>query len=130
MKAPLFIAVMALSSCTGFQYLAFNPDGTPKGVVQVDATLSEGEGSAREITLPNGVAIRSVQQRYDGTRVAGQILDAGTARLGLKISGSNDKITRTFDGKSKLKGTKDPNLIPVDPNVVPENPNIIPVNPN
>lgn len=126
MKALLSLTALALVSCTGFQVVGFNPDGTPKLLAQVDATLAEGEGSAREIVLPNGIAVRSVQQRYDGTRVAGALIDSATTKFGLKVTGDNDKITRTFDGKAKLKGTKDPNFIPANPNETPP----LPLDPN
>jgi len=34
------------------------------------------------------------------------------------------------NGAVALKGTKDPNVIPLDPNVIPKDPNSIPLDPN
>ena len=88
-------------------------------IAQVDAILAEGENSAREIVTPNGIRFTSVQQRYDGTRVAGGALDAWTTAGLARIA-----------QPSVIKGTKDPNVIPKNPNVIPKDPNVIPLDPN
>lgn len=117
---PLFaLCALAMPSCIGMHYIAFHPDGTPKAALQLDAVMAEGESSAREVTLPNGVAMRSVQQRYDATRVPGAVVDAVGMVKALKIA-----------QPSILKATKDPNVIPKDPNVIPVDPNAIPLDPN
>lgn len=110
---------MLLTSCVGFQHVAFNESGTIKSITQVDATLAEGENSAREVVGPGGVAVRSIQQRYDATRVGGGVLDMLTTTGVAKLM-----------QPSVIKGTKDPNIIPADPNKIPKNPNVIPLDPN
>lgn len=123
-KGLLPALALVLNSCTGAQYATFHPNGTPKMVALLDATLAKGESSAREITLPNGTAFRSVQQNYDGTTVATSYLD-GRLTLGLgRAFLKNEAITKKAEGEALIKGTKDPNVIPVDPNVIPVNPNL------
>lgn len=119
MRTILSILSLILCSCTGYQFATFNPDGSPKMVAQVDATLAEGEASAREMRFPNGTVFTSVQQKYDGTRVAGGYLDMKTT-LGLA----------DIMQPAAMKATKDPNKIPKDPNKIPKDPNVIPLNPN
>ncbi len=113
------LAVCCLASCVGVQHIAYHPDGTVRSATQVDAILAEGEASAREIVLPNGTRITSVQQKYDGTRVAGGILDMVTTTGLARIA-----------EPALIKGTKDPNIIPHDSNVIPKDPNVIPKDPN
>lgn len=88
-------------------------------IAQVDAVLSEGENSAREIVTPSGIRFTSVQQRYDGTRVAGGALDAWTMSSLAKLA-----------QPQAIKATKDPNIIPKDPNTLPKDPNSLPFDPN
>ncbi len=125
-RLPLAFLAATLASCTGAQYVSFHPDGTPKVIALVDATLAKGESSAREITLPGGVVLRSVQQKYDGTTVAATWLDhrvtLGLGRAWLR----NDAVTRKADGAALLKGTRDPNVIPKDPNLIPVDSNLHP----
>lgn len=125
MKTLVILPALFLCSCMGFQYTDIrSPDGTVMRVVQVDATMAEGEASAREITHPSGLAMRSVQQRFDGTRVPIGAIDAAVAKVGLREAGQTTRNKDTLDGAVQLKGTKDPNVIPVDPNIIPANPNL------
>lgn len=101
-----------LASCTGFQLVTYNKEGKPNMVAQVDATMAEGENSAREIVLPDGTRLSSVQQKYDGTRIPGALIDGNvTKALGSQAS-DNQRVRDTFDGKAKVKGTVDPQAIP------------------
>jgi hypothetical protein len=117
--ALLVLAMLPMTSCTGFQVIAYGKDGTPRMVANVDATMAEGENSAREIVLADGTVMRSVQQRYDGTRVPIGAIDASVAKLGLREAGKTTRNQDTWDGKAKFKGTKDPNIIPDNPETFP-----------
>lgn len=80
-----------------------------------------------EVTTPKGVRIKV--QSYAGRtdpKVTGAVKDVAMLKTGLPV------LEKMVDGTNavQLKGTKDPNIIPVDPNKIPADPNKIPFNPN
>jgi hypothetical protein len=110
MMAFALMLIFSVTGCTGFQYASFHPDGTPKMVAQTDATLAKGEASAREITLPNGVAFRSVQQNYDGTTVATGLID-GKVTLGLGKLLKEERINADNNATAVAIDKNKPNVI-------------------
>lgn len=130
MKTLISMLVLMLASCVSNPNVTITtPDGTRMRLstgmnlmAEVDEQVSEVEGG--------GYHLRHMVKRQDATRVPIAGFQSWVARaLGLATAKSTDLKTTT-DGAVLLKGTKDPNIIPVDPNVIPANPNVIPFNPN
>lgn len=73
-----------------------------------------------------GFDLKYSAAKEDSTEVANNALGVWLAAKFASLQAGVTNLKTQTDGAVALKGTLDPNVIPVNPNIVPVNPNIIP----
>lgn len=122
----ILLVVVCLSSCISRPSVTeFRPDGTKIRYSTGANLMGEADEVLAEVEAPGGVHLRYAAKREDGTRVPLAAIGAWLAKGLANIQAGVTNLKTKTDGAVALKGTKDPNIIPVDPNIIPENPNII-----
>lgn len=121
----LIIALpLSLMSCAPFQMAGTNKSGPY--VVQSGGFGHKMKGGVLK-AKHGAIVLEQILEEPDGTEIPKQISsDRLTLGLG-KLWQKSDQVTREYDGQSKLKGTNDPENIPVDPHqpVTPGNPSYV-----
>ncbi len=129
MKALLPMALLLVGCVSNPNVTVTTPDGGSvklstgtNFMAEVDEQVSEVEGG--------GFHLRHMVKRQDATRVPIAAIQAVVSYGVAKWAAHTQDLKTTTDGAATLKGTKDPNVIPLDPNVIPKDPNHIPLDPN
>lgn len=119
----LLITALALVACN--PYIDLN-----KGIAHA-GFMSKNQAFAGKMKLANGATASWSSLGSDSTEVPIAITNTVATGLTLKLAGKisdnqtgTNNIEATSKGAATLKGTKDPNTIPLDPNTIPVNPNI------
>jgi hypothetical protein len=123
-------AAALMSSCIARPTLyATNPDTGEKTVLSLGVSVLSNSKAVRARATHNGVTLEysadgedsgSVASNYIGSKLALGLAENLTSRL--KSADGVKRVTETYKGEALVKGTKDPNIIPLDPNVIPETP--------
>lgn len=129
----LCAVAMALSSCAGGTIAKFDPaTGNPTLLAALDGFGHKADATAREQIVENPhtgfrYEARSVQQKPDGTEIATTYTRSLFSFKMLKEWLIGDRIVKQGEADATLKGTNDPEHIPVDPHqpVTPGNPNYV-----
>lgn len=110
--------------------LETTPDGTMIRYSTGINVMAKRENVAAVIEGPGGRKITYMVEKEEAEEVAKVAIGAWLTKGLANIAGRSADLTTKTDGAIALKGTKDPNIIPVDPNVIPKDPNVIPLDPN
>lgn len=119
-----------LPSCNIAPTIIHRADGTTVATMGGNV-LGRLKGMAASITLPNGSHIdykvddqdnSAVASNHIGYKAVANLANNLTSRL--KSADGVKAITEKGKADALVKGTKDPNIIPVDPNKIPVDPNV------